>query len=110
RPPGARAQGHGRGRLPPGAGGAGGRARVRGGAPRCLVVARRLALAFHVEQGPTALQIEERLGRPLRALGLSLSATHAERLAGYVQLLLAWNERMNLTRHRAGSRGTPLRR
>jgi 16S rRNA (guanine527-N7)-methyltransferase len=50
-----------------------------------------------VEHTPTALQIQERLREPFGALGLSLSGAQAALLARYLQLLLPWNERVNLT-------------
>ncbi len=56
-----------------------------------------------MEQGPTALQIRERLRDPLRALGASLSEPQAECIARYLGLLLSWNERVNLTGARSAA-------
>src|SRR5262249_10356263 len=90
--------------LPPGAGGSGGGAGVRRGAPRGRAVQRRVA--FHVEQRgaeeiPSAPQLAERLRAPLAEIGLALSLQQSEQLARYLALLVAWNQRVNLT----GARG-----
>lgn len=53
------------------------------------------------EPPPTASQLLERLRDPLAPLGLALGTREAERLAGYLALLLPWNARVNLT----GARG-----
>jgi 16S rRNA (guanine527-N7)-methyltransferase len=42
---------------------------------------------------------EDSLGATLVRYGIELSSEQIARLAGYVQLLWSWNERLNLTRH-----------
>jgi 16S rRNA (guanine527-N7)-methyltransferase len=59
---------------------------------------------FHVKRRstaalppPTGSELAARLEAPLAALGLRLAEGRAELLARYLELLLPWNERVNLT-------------